>query len=326
MRVLILNKLEIGSMLSMPTCIELMEAALTSLARGEVTLPLRPVIRIPEGNAFAVMPAHSRSLRAVGAKLISVFPGNHGTDLDSHQGVVTLFDGGNGRLLAIMDAASITAIRTAAVSAVATKLLARSDARTVAILGAGVQGRTHIEAMLAIRPFKKLSIWSRDPNHSRSLAIDVATKNAIVIETPARAEDAVRGADVVCTVTASREPILKGEWLKSGAHINAVGASMQTTRELDTEAVKRARIFVDRRESALNEAGDLLIPMNEGAITADAIVAEIGELLAGGATARRRDDEITLFKSLGLAVEDLACAHYLHGRAMADGGGTWVEL
>ena len=146
------------------------------------------------------------------------------------------------------------------------------------------------------------------------------------VEVSSSAEQAVADADVVCTVTASREPVLRGEWLKPGAHVNAVGASLATARELDTEAVKRSRIFVDRRESALNEAGDILIPMKEGAINADAIVAEVGEVLTGGATGRRDEEEITLFKSLGLAIEDLACAHWLHERAQEDGTGTWVEL
>lgn len=311
----------------MPTCIELMAAALASLSRGEVTLPLRPVIRIPDSpNAFAVMPAHSASLRATGAKLISVFPGNHGTALDSHQGVVALFDGETGSVLAMMDAASITAIRTAAVSGVATRLLARENAATLVILGAGVQARAHIDAMLAVRAFTKILVWSRTLEHARQVAEAARRQHGVDAEAAVDAATAVKAGDVICTVTAAREPVLRGAWLKPGAHINAVGASIPTARELDTEAISRARIFVDRRESALNEAGDLLIPLAEGAIAADAIVAEIGEVLAGGAAARRSDSEITLFKSLGLAIEDLACAHYLHGRAKADGAGTWVDL
>lgn len=311
----------------MQACLELMESALASLSRGEVILPLRPVLRIPDSpNVFALMPAYSKPLNAIGTKLITVYPANHGTALESHQGAVLLFDGENGSLLAMMDASSITAIRTAAVSGVATRLLARKNATTLAILGAGVQAGTHIHAMLAVRPFTKILVWSRTPEHARAVAEDAEQRHRVKAEAVKDAASAVRAADVVCTVTASREPVLHGEWLKAGAHINAVGASIPTARELDTEAVRRARIFVDRRESALNEAGDILIPMKEGAITADAIVAEIGERLADGAAARRNDDEITLFKSLGLAIEDLACAHYLHGRAKADGAGTWVDL
>lgn len=311
----------------MQRCIELMERALASLSRGEVILPLRPVLRVPDSpNAFALMPAYSKSLKAIGAKLITVYPGNHGTELDSHQGAVLLFDADRGNLLAMMDAASITAIRTAAVSGVATRLLAREDAATLAILGAGVQGRTHIDAMLAVRPFKKVSIWSRTTEHARALAGEATRRHRAEFTVATDAASAVKGADVICTVTAAREPVLKGDWLRPGSHVNAVGASIPTARELDTEAVQRSRVFVDRRESALNEAGDLLIPIKEGAITSDAIVAEIGELLTGAAKGRRNAAEITLFKSLGLAVEDLACAHELHDRAKRDDGGTWVEF
>jgi len=315
----------------MPKCIELMEAALASLARGEVQLPLRPVIRIPDStNAFAVMPAYSASLKAIGAKLISVFPGNHGTRLDSHQGAVALFDGTNGSILALMDAASITAIRTAAVSGVATKLLARKDAKTLAMLGTGVQGRTHVDAMLAAHPtINRVNVWSRTPAHTNALAGYVTKQykgRVEMVMADARAEMAVNGADIICTVTASREPVLQGDWLKPGAHINAVGASVPSARELDTLAVVRSRVFVDRRESAVNEAGDLIIPMKEGKFAATDIVAEIGELLIGTAKGRRDEREITLFKSLGLAVEDLACAHWLYERASAEKVGTSVEF
>jgi ornithine cyclodeaminase/alanine dehydrogenase-like protein (mu-crystallin family) len=324
MKILILRGSEIEKLLSMRDCIDLMADALVSLARGQVILPLRPVLRIPDSpSAFAVMPAYSQSLKAIGAKLISVFPGNHGTALDSHQGVVVLFDGENGSPLAMMDAASITAIRTAAVSGVATRHLARRDATALAILGAGVQARTHMAAMMAVRPFKKVMVWSRNPDHARALVAKSGWTDGAVA---ADVQSAVRDADVVCTVTASREPVLRGEWLRPGTHINAVGASLPTTRELDTEAVRRARVFVDRRESALNEAGDLLIPISEGAITADHIVAEIGELLSGHDSGRETNDEITLFKSLGLAVEDLAAAHYLYDRARRERAGTWVDM
>lgn len=314
-------------MLTMQKCIELMEAAMISLARGEVVLPLRPVLRIPDSqNVFALMPAYSRSLNALATKLITVYPGNHGSAFDSHQGAVLLFDGERGSLLAMMDATSITAIRTAAVSAVATRLLARKDASTLAILGSGTQARTHIDAMLAVRPFKKVLVWSRNHERAASLVAEGRMRHDVEFDAVTDATLAATGADVVCTTTAAREPVLRGDWLRPGTHVNAVGASIPTNRELDTKAVRRARIFVDRRESALSEAGDILIPIQEGAITADAIVAEIGELLIGAAAGRRDDEEITLFKSLGLAVEDLACAHYLHHVAQREHKGTWVEF
>ena len=333
---LILNRHDVTQLLSMPTCIGLMEKALASLSRGEVILPLRPVIRIPDSpNAFAVMPTYSSDLGASAAKLISVYPGNHGTALESHQGMVALFDGTNGRPLAIMDAFSITAIRTAAVSGVATKLLARRAATTVAILGAGAQGRSHIDAMLAARPFERVVVWSRTTAHAAALVTEAEGRYGpgpvgrahqaqfVVVED---IDAAVREADVVCTVTAAREPILRGGWLRPGTHVNAVGSSIPNARELDTETVRRARVFVDRRESAANEAGDLIIPMKEGAIGADHIVAELGELLLGTARGRENDEQITLFKSLGLAVEDLACAVYLHDRATRENAGVMVDL
>jgi ornithine cyclodeaminase len=327
MQILILNKREVESLLPMRKCIDLMADALVSLARGQVILPLRPVLRIPDSpNAFALMPAYSKSLRAIGTKLISVFPGNHGTEVDSHQGAVILFDGANGSPLAMMDAASITAIRTAAVSGVATRQLARKDASTLAILGSGVQARAHLDAMFAVRPFKKVFVWSRNADHARALAAKAASTHRADFEVVADAITAVENADVVCTVTASREPVLLGKWLRPGTHVNAVGASVPTARELDTETIKRAEVVVDRRESALNEAGDLLIPMREGAIPSDRVFVEIGELLSGHDRGRQKDDEITVFKSLGLAIEDLAAAHYLYDRAKREQAGTWVEF
>jgi ornithine cyclodeaminase/alanine dehydrogenase-like protein (mu-crystallin family) len=285
------------------------------------------VLKLPASrNVYGLMPAYSRSLGMIGTKLISVFPDNHGTELDSHQGVVMLFDGTNGSPLALMDAASITAIRTAAVSGVATKLLARQDARSVAILGSGVQGHTHVDAMMAARPFERVVVWSRNTEHARTLAASATKKHGVAVTTAPTAEAAVREADVVCTVTASREPVLQGQWLRPGTHLNVVGASIPTAREIDTDAVKRSRVFVDRRESALAEAGDLLIPIQEGAVTAAHIGPELGELIVGSAQGRASDAEITLFKSLGIAVEDLASAHYLYDSAKQEGSGTWVEL
>lgn len=307
----------------MRECIGLMEAALGSLARGEVIHPLRPVVPVPgTKNVFAVMPAYSSALTAFGTKIISVYPDNHGTETPSHQGLVVLFDGARGTPTAIMDASSITAIRTAAVSAVATRHLARKSARRLAILGAGVQARTHLDAMMAAHPFEHVVIWGRDARKAAQLLDNAKVHGAVATSV----REAVEGADVVCTTTASREPVLRGEWLRPGTHINAVGASLKTTRELDSAAVRRCRVFVDRRESAMNEAGDLLIPMREGAIGAEAIVGELGELVNGTIAGRRDDSEITLFKSLGLAVEDLACAHFLYDAATRAKAGQWVEL
>jgi ornithine cyclodeaminase len=327
MQVLIVNQAEVGRLLPMAECIAVMEDALSALARGEVLLPLRQVLMLPNGRgAFAAMPGHLSTPAAVGIKVITVFPGNHGTEYDSHQGAVLLFETERGRLLAVMDASSITAIRTAAVSAVATRALARADATTLGLLGTGVQATTHLEAMALVRPLRRVRVWSRDPAHVRKFVDRARARHDLDVQAAATAREAVEDAEVVCTVTSAREPVLQGAWLRPGAHVNAVGSSVRTTRELDTAAVARARLFVDRRESALSEAGDFLVPRAEGAITDDHIQAELGEVLVGRAQGRRSAEEVTLFKSLGLAVEDVASAHRIHANAQASGAGTWVEL
>jgi ornithine cyclodeaminase/alanine dehydrogenase-like protein (mu-crystallin family) len=311
----------------MPECIRLMEEALASLARGEVVLPLRPVLRVPDtANVFALMPAYSSALHAVGAKLITVFPGNHGTGRDSHQGVVVLFDAEHGGVSAVMDAASITAIRTAAVSGVATKVLAPDDVHTLGILGSGVQAATHIAAMMAVREFRQIFVWSRTHAHAEALVerLRPTLPDQFPIFAHADVEEVARASDVICTVTASTKPVLRH--IGRARHVNAVGASVRSARELDTSIVRNARLYVDRRESALNEAGDILIPIEQGAIAADHIVAELGEVLIGKAPGRESEHERTLFKSLGIAIEDLACARYLVDEARTQGAGTWIDL
>jgi ornithine cyclodeaminase/alanine dehydrogenase-like protein (mu-crystallin family) len=327
MNVLVLGQSDIAQLLPMRDCIDVMESALRALSNGDAILPLRQVLRLPDSkNAFAVMPAYLGAPKAVGAKVITVFPDNHGTALDSHQGTVLLFETEHGSLVAIMDASSITAIRTAAVSGLATRLLARETAADVAVLGTGVQARTHLDAMCTVRPVKRVRVWSRNRGAVREFAERESRRHDVEVEPARGAREAVDAAAIVCTVTASREPVLAGEWLADGAHVNAVGASLPFARELDTAAVARGRLYVDRRESALNEAGDFLIPKREGAIGDDHIVGEIGELLLGRVPGRRSADEVTIFKSLGLAVEDVAAAAYLYQRATVEGSGTRVEL
>lgn len=327
MRILIVNQAEVRLLLPMAECMDVMSDALSALARGEALLPLRPIMWLPDrSGALALMPSALASMNAMGVKVITVFPGNHGTPFDSHQGAVLLFDSAHGRLLAVMDATEITAIRTAAVSGVATRVLARPDARSLALLGSGVQARTHLAAMLEARPVRSVRVWSRDAGHARRFAEHAARQYGIAVEPAASAEAAVAGAAIICTTTSSREPVLRGEWIAPGAHINAVGASIPAARELDTAAVVRSRLYVDRRESTLNEAGDFLIPRAEGAITDTHIVAELGEVLVGSAPGRGSGGEVTLFKSLGLAIEDLAAADHIYKQAVARAMGTSVEL
>ncbi|HYM81260.1 MAG TPA: ornithine cyclodeaminase family protein, partial [Candidatus Limnocylindria bacterium] len=236
------------------------------------------------------------------------------------------FEVEHGRLVAVVDASAITAIRTAAVSAVATRALARPDAGDLAILGSGVQAASHLEAMRAVRPLGRVRVWSRTPENARAFAEREARRHGLAVEPMPSARDALEGADLVCTTTAAREPIVLGEWLVPGAHVNAVGACFAGARELDSAAVARARLFVDRRESALNEAGDFLIARQEGAIGDDHIAGELGEVLLGRVAGRTSPDQITLFESLGLAVEDLAVAEHIHRKALAEDAGMALEF
>ncbi|MCC6772456.1 MAG: ornithine cyclodeaminase family protein [Gemmatimonadaceae bacterium] len=324
-RTLIVPHADVERLLPMSACIDVMAEALAATARGDALLPLRQVLRLHSGrDAFAVMPAILGN--AIGAKVITVFPGNDATPYESHMGVILYFDDTHGRLLAIVDASSVTAIRTAAVSGLATRLLAVPQSSTLAILGAGVQAMTHLEAMLAVRPIREVRVWSRGEQRRDQLVAWGRTRFGIEVIACASAEQAVRDAHVICTVTASHHPVLQGRWVAPGAHINAVGASIASARELDTTAVVQARLFVDRRESAMHEAGDFLIPRAEEAIDNGHIVGELGDVVLGNVPGRSDDRERTLFKSLGLAVEDVASARFIYQQALATGTGTWLEL
>ena len=326
METLIISQREVRELLPMSECIEAVREALAALARGEGIQPLRPVMWMPERvGALGMMPGYLGTTNTVGIKTVTVFPGNSGTEFDSHQGTVMLFDGENGRLKAVIDATEITAIRTAAASAVATDLLARPDASVVAILGSGVQAGSHTEAMANVRSVRELRVWSRNPENATRLVDSRASAGVSMSVAPTVAQ-AVAGADIVCTTTASPDPVLPGALLEPGMHVNAVGSSVPFARELDGEAVARSRLFVDRRESTINEAGDYLMAKEEGKVDETDIVAEIGELLIGASQGRRSAGEITLFKSLGLAVEDIAAGDVVYRNALASGAGTALHL
>lgn len=325
--VLIVNQREVPRLLPMRECIEAMATALAALARGEAAMPLRQIVWTPDRTgALGLMPSQLTVAKALGVKAVTFFPGNEGTELDSHQGAVLLFEAERGRLLAIIDATSVTAIRTAAVSAVATRRLARADAGELALVGSGVQARTHLEAMLLVRPLSSVRVASQTPERARAFARRESARHGIAITACDSVEEAVAGADIVCTVTSSRVPVVKGRWLSAGAHVNAVGSSVASARELDTDAVVRSRLFVDRRESALAEAGDFLIPRDEGAVGNAHILGELGELEIGAVPGRTSSEEITVFKSVGLAIEDLAAARHIYSRARESGIGTFVEF
>jgi ornithine cyclodeaminase len=316
---LVLSHDDVVASLPMDACIAAMERTLAGLARGEFFQPLRTRAR-PEGspNWMTCMP----SLRLAGPRLwalkeMAVTPDNPARGLDPIQGAVLLHDGDDGRLLAVVDAPALTSIRTAAVTAVATRRLARANAKQVAIVGAGVQGRAHVAAMRAILPRAAIRIWSRTSSRAEALARELDCAAAPTVEA------ALDGADVVCTVTAAAEPVVRREWLAPGCHVNAVGSSGPATRELDGPTLAAAALFVDRRESAVSESGDYLFALKEGAIPGPQhIRAELGEVLTGAHPGRTSPGDLTVFKSLGLAIEDLVAAEAAVARAREIGRGV----
>ena len=317
---LILGHDEVLAALRPDECAEAMAEILAAHARGEAVMPLRSITRFEGAAGFmGTMPAWRGGAEPVfSLKSLCIMPGNPGRGLDSHQGTVTLFDGSTGVPTAILDASAVTAVRTAAVSAVATRVLAREDARVLTVLGAGVQARAHLMALRPVRSFAEVRVFAPNEAHARAVAGDTAT-------VPATAEEAVRGADVVVTATTSSEPVLRREWLTAGAHINAIGASVPSARELDMETVVQSAFFCDSRESLRGEAGEYRLAVERGAIAGDDHVrASLGEVLAGMADGRRSQDELTVFRSLGLAVEDLAAA--LQAVAAARRLGIGVEV
>lgn len=322
---LVLNRTQVEDLLPMPECIRLMEAALSALARGDTQQPPRTAMHLADGTTLT-MPACVGLPAALGVKVISVFPKNHERGKDSHQGAVLAIDPETGEILALLEGGAITAIRTAAVSALATRLLANATADDLAILGAGVQARTHLEAISVVRTLRRIRIWNRSLEHARHLAETALAPAGVRIEVMTTAAEAVRGASIICTVTGSPTPVLEGGWISDGAHINAVGAHTPETRELDTAAVTRAKIFVDLRESALREAGELLTPIKERRLRTADIQAELGEVIVGTNPGRRSNEEVTLFKSLGLGIEDVVAAWHVVSAAHRLGIGTEVPL
>jgi ornithine cyclodeaminase/alanine dehydrogenase-like protein (mu-crystallin family) len=319
--VIVLSESDVRELLDMESCIEAMEEVLTSLARGELFQPLRSVARPPDSAGFiGLMPAYrGGSSPAYSLKEIIVVPDNPTRGLDAHQGGVLLHDGETGQVVAMLNASPVTEIRTAAVSAVATRALAREAAQRVAVLGAGVQARAHVHAMRSVLDDPEIRIWARRPEAAEELAGEVGATVA------PSADAALFGAEVVCTTTAAVEPIIEKRWLATGAHVNAVGA-FGSGRELDTETVASSSFFVDRRESALNEGGDYGGAAAEGAIGPEHIKAELGEVLAGLHPGRESEDELTVFKSYGIGVEDLATAELVVRRARERGVGVEAEF
>jgi ornithine cyclodeaminase/alanine dehydrogenase-like protein (mu-crystallin family) len=324
----------VRSVLSYPRCAEAMRAALTARARGEVFQPLRSILK-PEGAAglMGLMPSYQAGI-GYGLKAINVTPGNPAVGLDTHQGIVLLSDQVTGQPLAVLNASAVTEIRTAAVSAVATEQLAAPGSDVLAIVGTGVQARSHLMAIASTLPLAEVRIAGSAPAKAAKFAADIAPAALAEVGAAVRvtACDSVRAAvevaHIVVTATSSATPVLEREWLAPGTHINAVGACLPHTRELDTPTVAGGALFGDSRDSVLAESGDYLLAAAEGAIGPDHIRAEIGDLLARIAAGQGRRDarEITIFESLGLAIEDLAAAMAAYQAARESGEGNWIEF
>jgi len=299
---------EVYATLPIAECIDVVEAAMIGVSRGRATLPLRSIMPLGDGNAMGIMPGGLAEPHVHGIKLVSLYPENPKQGLSSHEGVILLFDTRDGRPIAAVDGASVTALRTAAASAAATRALSREDSRVLAILGAGEQADHHLPALLAVRPFDEIRVWTRTFANAEAFAARHAACGALVraVDT---AQKAVKGADVVVAATASPMPILMGDWLGLGQHINLVGASIASRREIDDGGVAKGRYFVDTMAGARAQAGEYIDAVKAGAVAEDHIVGEIGRVYEGTLAGRLNEADITIYKSLGVAAQDLATAH-----------------
>lgn len=322
---LLLSETDVRHLLTMDDLIQAMEVALGELSAGRAAQPLRTVLEVGPTHAFfGVMPAFIPESGALGTKLVTVFGSNRAIGLPSHLATILLMDEETGELLAVMDGRYITEARTAAVSAVSTRLLARPDATILAILGSGVQARSHLRAYSHVRVLDEVRVWSPNPAHRRTFVDEMQREVGVSIKPMDSVREAVAGADLVVTATSAREPIVRSEWIADGAHIAAVGACRPSEREMDTALISRARVFVDSRRGAFAEAGDLVLPIREGAIQESHVAGELGELVNKTVPGRQSPHEVTLFKSLGMAVEDVAAAHLAFRRATERGLGRGI--
>jgi ornithine cyclodeaminase len=324
---ILLSEEDVRIVLSMSDLIPAMHEALAQFSAGRVEQPLRNVLEVGDQKAFfGVMPAYIQSPAVLGTKLVTVFGNNERIGLPSHLATIVLMDSTTGELLAVMDGRYITEARTAAVSAASVQLLARKGAGTLAILGSGVQARSHLEAIASVTTLRDVRVWSPREDRRVAFAWEMQKQGAPSIQTMGSAREAVEGADLIVLATASRQPVVESEWIADGAHVCAIGACRPNQREMDTALVKRARVYVDSRAAALAESGDIVIPIAERAIDARHIVGELGELKIGRVEGRRSDADVTIFKSLGMAVEDVAAAHLAYVRAAERGLGRGFVL
>jgi alanine dehydrogenase len=322
----LLSEADVARLLTADDLIDAMEDALRKFSSGQVVQPVRTVLSIGDHALFGLMPAYVPEPAVVGAKLVTVFSRNAAVDLPSHLATILLFSPETGALVALMDGRHITAVRTAAVSAISADLLARDDAAVMAIIGSGVQARSHLAALTRVFELDEVRVWSPTPEHQTRFIDDVAASNERRFVGTDSAEQAVRGADLVVLVTSSPEPVVQNEWVKAGAHVISVGACRRDQREMDPALTRRGRLFVDSRAAALVESGDIVMGIQEGQFNPSHIAGELGELLAGTVEGRRSPRDVTIFKSLGLAVEDVAAADLAYRRAVEHDLGIELEL
>jgi ornithine cyclodeaminase len=323
----LLNEQQVHSLLPMGDLIAAMESALAKFSAREVLQPVRSVLTVgPTKAYFGLMPAYVPAPASLGAKLVTVFGDNHKKNLPSHLATILLLDPDTGALVAMMDGRYITEARTAAVSAVSTRFLARPEASTLAIIGSGVQARSHFEAYQLVRQLKEVRIWSPRPQSRRQFIDDMSPTSSIPIVDADSAEAAVRGADLIVLVTSSPTPVIEDAWVSEGAHVVGVGACRPNQQEIAPQLVKRARLFVDSRDAAVVEAGDVVMNVNAGLFDASHIRGEIGDVVLGRVDGRKSSKDITIFKSLGMAVEDVVAADLVLRRASESGAGTELTL
>lgn len=307
----VLGAQAIEALMPMQRCIAVVADAMRAVSRGEVLAPLRSIMPLGAGDAMGIMPGAMLEQGCFGVKVLALYPGNGARGLPSHAGVVVLFDAHSGAPVAVLESNSLTALRTAAASAVATRALARADGEVLALLGAGHQALWHARALAQVMALRRVQVWSRSRASADRFArsLDLPGRPEIVIHDDARS--AIQGADVICTVSAAREPILHGAWLVAGQHVNLVGASVASACEADTAVVQRSRFFVDARASAQVQAGEWLQALQSGAVSAEHLCGEIGAVLSGQVPGRQSCDDITVYKSLGHTAQDLATAQAL---------------
>lgn len=312
----------VAQLLDFPGCIAAMRGAMRGLSEAAKAQPLRQVVKIAERTLFGVMPGDLAAIDSFGAKLVSVVEDAERSGRTRHRGVVVVFAAGTGEIECIADAEAVTRIRTACATAAATDALARNDADVLAIFGTGTQAEAHIRAVSQVRAFRRILLWGRAVDTATALAAQLSAELGLTIEAVADAEGAARQADVICTVTGSAEPILLRDWIRDGTHVNLVGSSFLGPVEVDSALVAAGRYIADYRPGVLAQASELAVARETGLVTDDHVVGEIGQVYAGTLAGRENTDQITIYKSLGHVVQDLAAAAYLHAQAIAEGSST----